>query len=91
MRLHSDDTKHQVWTITITKAKARLSELLLLANDKPQYIGTKKTYVLITQEKWQEMNQPKEPMGRWLVDSMSGIGELELPSRDEPEREIPFQ
>lgn len=85
----TDNFNHKVWTIT--EAKARLSELLRLANDKPQYIGTKNSYVLITQEKWEEINQPKEPMGRWLVDAMLGIGELELPSREDPEREIPFQ
>jgi len=30
-------------------------------------------------------------VGRYLVDAMAGVGELELPKRDEPEREIPFQ
>ena len=30
----------KIWTIT--EAKARLSELLRLASDSPQYIGTKK-------------------------------------------------
>lgn len=77
----------KIWTIT--EAKARLSELLRLAVD--QYIGTKKTYVLVTREKWEEVTQPKVSVGRYWVDNMAGIGELELPSRDEPEREIPFQ
>ena len=79
----------QIWTIT--EAKARLSELLRLANDTPQYIGTKNTYVIVSREKWEEIPQPKVSVGRYLVDSMSGVGELELPSRKDPEREIPFQ
>lgn len=79
----------KIWTIT--EAKARLSELLRLAVDQPQYIGSKKTYVLVTREKWEEVTQPKISVGRYLVENMAGIGELELPSRDEPEREIPFQ
>ena len=89
MQSISNNSSHKIWTVT--EAKARLSELLRLTHEKPQYIGTKKSYVLITQEMWQEINQPKEPMGRWLVNSMSGIDGLELPSRLESEREIPFQ
>ena len=89
MQFFTDNFQPKIWTIT--EAKARLSELLRLASEKPQYIGTKKTYVLITQKKWEEMTQPSVPVGRYLVDAMAGIGELELPDRKEPEREIPFQ
>lgn len=78
-----------IWTVT--EAKSRLSELLRLASNKPQYIGTKKTYVVIPQKKWQEVNQPKAPIGQWLVGAIAGTGELELPNRDEPEREALFQ
>lgn len=91
MNTFTDNADQKNWTVT--EAKARLSELLRLANDKPQYIGAKKSYVLITQEKWQEVSQPKEPMGRWLVAALadSALNELELPSRAEAERDIPFQ
>ncbi len=78
-----------IWTVS--EAKSKLSELLRLASDKPQYIGTKNTYVVITQDKWEKINQPNMPMGQWLVNAMAGVGELELPSRIEPQREIPFQ
>jgi prevent-host-death family protein len=78
-------------TWTVADAKARLSEILRKANSTPQYIGTKKTYVLIPQETWQELNQPKEPMGKWLVKNLHGLDELELPDRTDPAREIPFQ
>lgn len=76
---------------TIADAKARLSEILRKANTSPQYIGTKKTYVLIPQETWQQLNQPKIPIGQWLVDNLQGLDELELPQRADPAREIPFQ
>lgn len=89
MQFFTNHLATKVWTIT--EAKARLSEVLRLAIEQPQYIGTKKTYVLVTREKWEEMTQPKKTVGRYLVDNMAGVGELELPSRDEPEREIPFQ
>ncbi|MCP4702281.1 MAG: type II toxin-antitoxin system Phd/YefM family antitoxin [Gammaproteobacteria bacterium] len=79
----------EIWTIS--EAKARLSELLQLANETPQYIGTKKTYVLISQEKWQMLNQSEQALGEWLVDNLSELGDLKLPDRTDPAREIPFQ
>ena len=75
---------------TVAEAKAKLSELLRCADEKPQYIGARKPYVLVSVEQWEALNKPKEPMGQWLVNNMANIGELELPDRAEPEREIPF-
>lgn len=89
MQLAKTNSDTQVWSVA--EAKARLSELLRRANDTPQFIGTKKSYVLISQETWQALSQPKQPLGQWLVERMAGVGELELPKRKEPEREIPFQ
>lgn len=79
-------------TWTIAEAKARLSELLRLARkDGPQYIGTKKSFVVISEEEWLLLKRPKKPLGRWLIENMPTVGELELPDRNEPDREIPFQ
>jgi len=80
---------NSVWTIA--EAKAKLSELLRLASDKPQYIGTKKPYVVVSAEQWEKLNTPVEPMGKWLINNMAGVGELELPERNEPARETPFR
>ena len=81
---------HGTWTIT--EAKARLSELLRLVKEEgPQYIGTKKSFVVISEEEWLSLKQPKKPLGLWLIENMPTVDELELPNRDEPEREIPFQ
>ena len=36
------------------------------------------------------LSEPRKPMGQWLVDNMPRGIDLEIPGRDEPEREIPF-
>ena len=82
-------TGHKIWTIS--EAKARLSEVLRLAEEKgPQYIGTKKSFVVIPEAQWRALQQPKKSLGLWLVENMPRIGELELPDRREPDREVPF-
>ncbi|HHJ20758.1 MAG TPA: type II toxin-antitoxin system Phd/YefM family antitoxin [Gammaproteobacteria bacterium] len=79
-------------TWTISEAKARLSEVLRLAGEEgPQYIGTKKSFVVIPEAQWRSLNQPKKALGLWLVENMPTIAELELPDRHEPERDVPFQ
>ena len=75
---------------TVAEAKAKLSEVLRCADERPQYIGARKPYVLIPVEQWEALNKPEQPMGQWLVNKMANIGEIELPDRAEPEREIPF-
>lgn len=76
---------------TVSEAKAKLSELLRCADERPQYIGARKPYVLISVEQWEALNKPSESMGEWLVKNMANLGELELPDRAEPSRDIPFQ
>lgn len=89
MNLVNENLTSKVWTVA--EAKTRLSELLRLANEQPQFIGTKKSYVVISQATWQALSQPKQPLGQWLIERMKAVGELELPTRQEPEREVPFQ
>ncbi|HGG59314.1 MAG TPA: type II toxin-antitoxin system Phd/YefM family antitoxin [Gammaproteobacteria bacterium] len=79
-------------TWTISEAKARLSEVLRLAGEEgPQYIGTKKSFVVIPEAQWRSLQQPKKPLGLWLVENMPRIGELELPDRREPDRDVSFE
>lgn len=81
---------HRTWTIA--EAKARLSELLRLVREEgPQYIGIKKSFVVISEEEWLSLKRPKQPLGLWLIKNMPTVGELELPDRNETDREIPFQ
>ena len=67
-------------TWTVAEAKARLSEILRLASEEgPQRIGTKTPYVVVPEEEWLKRAEPRIPLGRWLVENMPRIDDLELP------------
>ena len=79
----------QSWTVR--DAKAKLSEVLRKAREEgPQRIGERKACVVVSAEEWQRVSKPKPHMGRWLIENMPKVGELELPDRRESGREIPF-
>ena len=77
-------------TWTIAEAKARLSEILRLAEEEgPQRIGKRTTFIVVAKR---ERDQRSKPLGQWLLENVPRGIELELPDRkDEPEGEIPFQ
>ena len=78
-------------TWTVAEAKARLSEILRLAEaEGPQYIGRRKTFVIVPERLWHKQLPPRKPLGQWLVENMPCGIELEVPSRRDPDREIPF-
>ena len=86
-------------TWTIAEAQTQLSEILRLAAEKgPQHIGTDRPFVVVPAETWyaqeqrhrQSQQQSRKPMGQWLLENMPRGIDLELPSRHEPERPIPF-
>lgn len=78
-------------TWTVAEAKARLSEILRLAEEEgPQHIGKRNTFVVVPERLWQQQSPPRKPLGQWLVENMPRGIALEIPSRREPEREIPF-
>ena len=78
-------------TWTVAEAKARLSEILRLAEEEgPQRIGTRRSFVVVPAAVWDAKTPPRKPLGQWLVENMPRGIELEVPSRREPEREIPF-
>ena len=79
----------RVWTVA--EAKAKLSEILMLAETEgPQRIGVRKSFVLVPAKLWQSKKPPKKPMGQWLIENMPRGIDIEIPERHEPEREIPF-
>lgn len=77
-------------TWTIAEAKARLSEILRLAEEEgPQHIGRRNTFVVLPERLWQQQTPPRKPLGQWLVENMPRGIELEIPSR-RSDRKIPF-
>ena len=78
----------RVWTVA--EAKARLSEVLRLAETEgPQRIGARKPFVVVPEGIWQAQVTERQPMGQWLLDNMPRGTELEVPDRSSS-REIPF-
>jgi len=79
----------QVWTVA--KAKARLSEILRLAEEEgPQHIGTRRTFVVVPADEWYEKSSPRQPMGQWLVDNIPRGANLDIPGNRESARAVPF-
>lgn len=81
----ADSTR--TWTIADTKA--RLSEILRLAEEEgPQRIGVKHAFIVVPERLWQERGRPRKPLGQWLVENFPRVN-LEIPPPP-PEREPPF-
>lgn len=81
----------RVWTVA--EAKARLSEILRLAETEgPQRIGKRSSFVVVPERVWQEHAPPERmPLGKWLVENAPRGTNLEIPDRwGESHREIPF-
>lgn len=94
---HSPEANQgKVWTIA--EAKAKLSEILRLAESEgPQRIGARKSFVVVTEDVWLNREESgheeaQMPMGQWLLENLRGLGPLELPDRKETdlERPIPY-
>ncbi len=85
-------TKHaksdRTWTVA--EAKARLSEILRLAEEEgPQRIGTRRSFVVVPAATWDAKTPTRKPLGQWLVENMPRGIELEMPDRHS-NRKIPF-
>lgn len=79
----------RVWTVA--EAKAKLSEVLRLAEEEgPQRIGTRKSYVVVPERVWHDRAPEPMPLGKWLVANTPRGTNLEVPSRRESTRKIPF-
>ena len=73
----------RVWTVA--EAKARLSEVLRLAEEEgPQRIGTRKPFVVLPESDWQSYVAPPRSLGRWLIENIPRGVELMSPERPEP-------
>ncbi len=80
---------HRVWTVA--DAKARLSEILRLAESEgPQRIGARRSFVVVPAAVWEDANKlPKKPFGQWLIENVPHGVNLEAPER-RSDRAIPF-
>ena len=59
----------RVWTVA--EAKARLSEILRLAESEgPQRIGTRRPFVVVPAETWDTHDNPRKPLGQWLIENV---------------------
>ena len=75
---------------TVAEAKARLSEILRLAESEgPQRIGTRRPFIVVPESVWRKRTPARKPMGQWLIENMPRGVELELPDRSS-NRPIPF-
>ena len=86
-----DDERNRVWTIA--EAKARLSEILRLAESEgPQRIGVRKSFVIISERDLDERQAQKErmPLGRYLLEEMPRGTYDHIPRERDSNRTIPF-
>ncbi|WP_419942842.1 type II toxin-antitoxin system prevent-host-death family antitoxin [Candidatus Palauibacter sp.] len=85
------DTHGFARTWTVAEAKARLSEILRLADEQgPQRIGVRRAFVVVSERMWREKAPGREPLGRWLVDNVPRGLNLDIPRERGSRREIPF-
>ena len=81
----------QLRTWKVGGAKARLSEILRLAEEEgPQCIGTRRRYRLVTEEEWQRVAVQRPPIGQWLLNHVAPGEPLPLPDREDPQRPAAF-
>ena len=80
----------RVWTVA--EAKARLSEILRLAETEgPQRIGKRSSFVVVPERVWQEHAPPERiPLGQWLVENTPRGTNLVIPRQRGSNRKIPF-
>lgn len=79
----------RVWTVA--EAKARLSEVLRLAEEEgPQRIGKKRAFVVVPADEWRARAWPRPPVGQWLIDNMPRGTGLDIPQDRTSRRPVPF-
>lgn len=85
------DTSGFARTWRVAEAKARLSEILRLADEQgPQRIGVRRSFVVVSERLWHETAPLRPPLGRWLIDHMPRGLDLEIPRERGSARPIPF-
>lgn len=84
-----ENNSRRIWTIP--QAKARLSEILRLAEEEgPQHIGLRRTFVVVPESDWYAMVRTTKPMGQWLVDNIPRGIDFDVGTDRKSGRKIPF-
>ena len=74
---------HRTWTVA--EAKARLSEILRLAEaEGPQHIGARKSFFVVPADAWYSKQPPRKPLGQWLIENTPRGINLEIPGIANP-------
>jgi prevent-host-death family protein len=77
---------------TVQEARAELSNILQRARaGEAQIIGSQEPCVVISMEEYERLTHQSDAphLGKWLVENLLGLGEIELPTRHE-DRPDPF-
>ena len=82
----------RVWTVA--EAKARLSEILRLAETEgPQRIGSRRPFIVVPADAWYGKKEPAKkermPFGQWLIENVPRGTNFEVPDR-KSNRPIPY-
>ena len=78
-------------TWTVAEAKAKLSEILRLAEEEgPQRIGLRRSFVVVPESMWREKSPPEKHMGRWLIENVPRGLNWEIPRERHSNRPIPY-
>ena len=85
----STDGADRTWTVA--EAKAKLSEVLRLAEEEgPQRIGRRRPFVVVPERVWREKSPPETHLGRWLIENVPRGLNWEIPRERHSNRAIPF-
>ena len=86
---HHESGPPRVWTVA--EAKARLSEVLRLAEEEgPQRIGKRRPCVVVPEADWHGRSSQRKPLGRWLVKNVPRGVALPMPDSRASARATPF-
>ena len=85
----STDASNRTWTVA--EAKAKLSEVLRLAEEEgPQRIGLRRPFIVVPERVWREKSPPEMHMGRWLIENVPRGLNWEVPRDRRSNRPVPF-
>ncbi len=80
---------HPTWTVA--EAKAKLSEVLRLAEEEgPQRIGLRRPFIVVPAASWDARQARDKHLGRWLLENVPRGLNWEIPRDRQSNRPVPF-